>query len=115
MESKPWWVRPDPVLERLEARFDRAKGRLLRTDEGRWALVVQGTLQSEIEVFDTEMDATHAGFLHPSRKRFCVKPIVEREEPIFIRASLREGPLDPGPGLQPVSWREMPPGYEISP
>ncbi|WP_420436979.1 hypothetical protein [Candidatus Poriferisodalis sp.] len=88
MESKAWRVRPDPVLGRLEARFDRAKRRLLRTDEGRWALVVQGTLQSEIEVFDTETEAAHAGFLHPSRKRFCVKPIVKREEPIVISAAL---------------------------
>ena len=81
-------MRPDPVLDRLEDRFERAKRRLLRTDEGRWALVVQGTLQSEIEVYDTETEAVHAGFLHPSHKRFCVKPIVVREEPIVIGAAL---------------------------
>lgn len=88
MEPEARRVRVDPVLARLEARFERAKRRLIRSHEGRWALVVQGTLQSEIEVFDTETEATHAGFLHPSRKRFCVKPIVEREEPIVISAAL---------------------------
>ena len=88
-------MRPDPVLARLEARFERAKRRLLRSDEGRWALVVHGTLQSEIEVFDTEIEATHAGFLHPSRKRFCVKPIVKHEEPVVISAAL--APFQHGP------------------
>ena len=39
-------------------------------------------------MFDTETEATHAGFLHPSRKRFCVKPIVEHEQPIVISAAL---------------------------
>ena len=88
MESEARRVRTEPVLARLEARFERAKRRLMRSDEGRWALVVQGTPQSEIEVSATETEATHAGFLHPSRKRFCVKPIVEREQPIMISAAL---------------------------
>lgn len=96
MGSSAQYVRTDPVLERLEARFERAKRRLMRTDEGRWALVVHGTLQSEIEVFDTDLEATHAGFLHPSRKRFCVKPIVEREEPVVISAALGSLLHEPG-------------------
>ena len=102
-------MRPDPVLDRLEARFYRARRRLLRTDEGRWALVVQGTLQSEIEVYDTEVDAVHAGFLHSSRKRFCVKLIVECEEPIVIGGALRRDLLDPDARPTPVSRRHAPP------
>lgn len=102
------FMRHDPELDRLEERFYKARRRLLRTDEGRWALVVKGTLQSEIEVYDTELDAVHAGFLHASRKRFCVKPIVEREEPIVISAALRQDPLEPGPGFKPISWDHLP-------
>ena len=82
----------DTVLTRLEARFEKRRHRLLKTDAGRWVLVVDRTRQSDIEVFDSERDALAAGAQHPSRRRFCVEQIVETHE--VVHAAL--GPRDVG-------------------
>ncbi|WP_419922256.1 hypothetical protein [Candidatus Poriferisodalis sp.] len=90
----------DAVLARLEARFVKRRRRLLKTDAGRWALVVDRTRQSDIEVFDSERDALAAGAQHPSRRRFCVEQIVETRE--VVHAAL--GPREVG-AVMPASGR----------
>lgn len=73
----------DAKLAKLENRFEKRRPRLLRTHAGRWALVVDGTRASEIEVFDSEKEALAAGVQDPSRRRFCVRQIVESQEVVF--------------------------------
>ena len=80
----------DAVLARLEARFAKRRRRLLRTDAGRWALIIDRTRQGDIATFDTQHEALEAGAQHPSRRRFCVKQIVETDEVVLAALGPRE-------------------------
>lgn len=89
----------DAKLAKLEGRFDRRRPKLLRTDAGRWALVVDGTRASEIEIFDSQREALDAGAQHPSRRRFCVRHIVEVDEVVSAALGPRTvGAVLPGHG-----------------
>lgn len=83
------WPAPalDPILVRLERRFDRLRAKLVAEHEGRWALLHDrgARLVPELYVFDDQWDAIDAGYLDPEHRRFCVKRIVEDDEVIYLR------------------------------
>ena len=77
----------DPVLVRLERRFEWLRARIVVEHEGRWALLLDrgSRLVPEFSVFDDQWDAINAGYLDPEHRRFCVKRVVKVDEPIYIR------------------------------
>lgn len=77
----------DPILIRLEGRFDKLRRKLVTEHENRYALLFDrgSRLVPELQVFDDQWDAINAGSLDSERRRFCVKRIVLVDEPIFIR------------------------------
>ena len=83
------WPTPtlDPILIRLEQRFDKLRAELVAEHEGRWALLrYRGArLVPELDVFDDQWDAIDTGYLDPEHRRFCVKRIVEVDEVIYLR------------------------------
>ncbi|MDE0318983.1 MAG: hypothetical protein OXH86_14960 [Acidimicrobiaceae bacterium] len=74
--------RPDLILTRLEARFEKLRLGLLAEHEGRWALLFyRGAKRVPLlEIRDDERDAVRAGHADPEMRRFCVKQIVEHDE-----------------------------------
>lgn len=74
--------RPDLILTRLEARFEKLRLGLLAEHEGKWALLFyRGSKRVPLlEVWDDEWDAIRAGYADPETRRFCVKQIVEHDE-----------------------------------
>lgn len=74
--------RPDLILTRLEARFEKLRLGLLAEHEGKWALLFyRGSKRVPLlEVWDDEWDAIRAGYADPETRRFCVKQIVEYDE-----------------------------------
>ena len=76
-------MRPDPVLDRLEAAFSKRRSELLETHEGRWALFVQPRDKRRrpefIGCFDDEHQACEAGYRSTISRRFLVKEVLERD------------------------------------
>ena len=76
-------MRPDPVLDRLEAAFSKRRSELLATHEGRWALFVQPRDKRRrpelIGCFDDEHQACEAGYRSTIGRRFLVKEVLERD------------------------------------
>lgn len=74
--------RPDLILTRLEARFEKLRLGLLAEHEGKWALLFyRGSKRVPLlEVRDDERDAIRAGYADPEMRRFCVRQIVEHDE-----------------------------------
>ena len=74
---------PDPVLDRLEASFERQRSSMVRTQQGRWALMVVGRM-CKPEFFDTESEAVSAGFRTGDGRRFLVKEVLMEDREIYI-------------------------------
>ena len=74
--------RPDLILTRLEARFEKLRLGLLAEHEGKWALLFyRGTMQVPLlEIRGDEREAVRAGHADPEMRRFCVRQIVEHDE-----------------------------------
>ncbi len=81
-------MRPDPVLDRLEAAFNKRRTELLATDEGRWALFVQPNDKRYrpefIDCFDDGHQACDAGYRSTIGMRFLVKEILEEDRVISV-------------------------------
>ena len=77
----------DSILVRLELRFDRLRMKLVAEHEEQWALLIDrgSRLVPELQVFDDLWDAIDAGYGDPDGRRFCVKRIVEFDEPVVVR------------------------------
>lgn len=73
---------PDPVLDRLEASFERRRARMLRTHEGKWALMVYRRVSEPTEFFNTQWEATNAGFRKAAGGRFLVKQVLKEDRVI---------------------------------
>ena len=69
----------DPVIERLEASFDRRRAKMLKDHEGQWALLIYRRLSEPTEFFDTQREATDAGFRKANGGRFLVKQVLEED------------------------------------
>jgi len=82
------WMRLDPVLDRLEAAFDKHRAELLATDEGRWALFVQPNDKRFrprlLGCFDDEFGACDAGYRNTIGRRFLVREVLERDRVVSI-------------------------------
>lgn len=76
----------DPILIRLERRFDKLRRKLVAEHKDRYALLFNrgSRLVPELRVFDDQWDAINAGYLDPERRRFCVKQIVMVDKPVYI-------------------------------
>ena len=81
-------MRPDPVLDRLEAAFDKHRAELLATDGGRWALFVQPNDKRFrprlLGCFDAEFDACDAGYRNTIGRRFLVKEVLAQDRVVSI-------------------------------
>lgn len=81
-------MRPDPVLDRLEAAFDKHRAELLSKDEGRWALFVQPKDKRRrpefMGCFDDEHQACDAGFGSRIGRRFLVREVLEEDRVVSI-------------------------------
>ena len=77
-------MEPDPVIERLEAAFDRRRAKMLQAHEGQWALLMYRRLSEPTEFFDTQRQATDAGFRKAAGGRFLVKQVLEEDRVYFI-------------------------------
>lgn len=77
-------MKSDPVLERLEAAFDRRRAKMLRDHEGQWALMIYRRLSEPTEFFDTQREATNAGFRKAAGSRFLVKQVLKEDRVYFI-------------------------------
>lgn len=81
-------MRPDPILDKLEAAFERRRAELLTTDEGRWALFAQPRDQRFrprfLGCFDDEFDACDAGYRNTVGRRFLVKEVLEKDRVISV-------------------------------
>lgn len=75
---------PDPVIERLEAAFERRRAKMLKDHEGEWALMIYRRLGEPTEFFDTQREATDAGFREASGNRFLVKQVLKEDRVYFI-------------------------------
>ena len=73
---------PDPVLDRLEAAFDRRRARMLKTHEGQWALMIYRRLGEPTEFFDTAHDAVAAGYRRAAGQRFLIKQVLKEDRVI---------------------------------
>jgi len=71
----------DPILARLEARFEKLRPGLVAEHAGKWALLFyRGSRHVPLlEVWDDEWDAIRAGYADQALRRFCVKQIVESD------------------------------------
>lgn len=74
----------DPVLDRLEASFERRRAKMLRDHEGEWALMIYRRVSEPTEFFDTQREATDAGFRKASGSRFLVKQVLKEDRVYFI-------------------------------
>lgn len=79
---------PDPVLDKLEAAFERRRGELLSTDEGRWALFVQPDDKRRrpelVGCYDDEFEACSVGFSSRIGRRFLIKEVLEQDRVVSI-------------------------------
>ena len=74
---------PDPILDKLEATFERRRAELLATEKGRWALFVQPNDKRRrpelVGCFDDEFEAGAAGFGNGIGRRFLIKEVLEQD------------------------------------
>ena len=81
-------MRPDPVLDRLEAAFSKRRSELLATHEGRWALFVQPRDKRRrpelIGCFDDAHQACDAGYGSMIGRRFLVKEVLKQDRVISV-------------------------------
>lgn len=70
---------PDPVIDRLEASFERRRAKMLKDHEGKWALMIYRRLSEPTEFFDTQREATNAGFRKAAGGRFFVKQVLKED------------------------------------
>lgn len=81
-------MRPDPILDKLEAAFERRRAELLTTDEGRWALFVQPRDKRFrprfLGCFDDEFDACDAGYRNMIGRRFLVREVLAQDRVVSI-------------------------------
>jgi hypothetical protein len=75
-------VTPDPVLDRLEASFERRRARMLRTHEGKWALMIYRRISEPTEFFRTADEAVDAGYRKAAGQRFLVKQVLAKDRVI---------------------------------
>ena len=75
---------PDPVMDRLEASFERRRAKMLRDHEGEWALMIYRRVSEPTEFFDTQREATNAGFRKARGQRFLVKQVLKEDRVYFI-------------------------------
>ena len=68
----------------MEAAFDRRRAEMLKTHEGEWALLIYRRLSEPTEFFDTQREATDAGFHRASGGRFLVKQVLEEDRVYLI-------------------------------
>ena len=73
---------PDPVMDRLEASFERRRTRMLKDHEGKWALMIYLRVGEPTEFFDTAHDAVSAGYRKAAGQRFLVKQILKEDRVI---------------------------------
>lgn len=75
----------DPILARLERRFDWLRAKLVVEHEGQWALLFDRgrRLVPELHILDDEWDAIRSGYADPDLRRFCVKQVASVDEPVF--------------------------------
>ena len=81
-------MRPDPILDKLEAAFEKRRAELLTTDEGRWALFVQPHDKrfrpAFVGCFDDEHQACSAGFRSMIGRRFLIREVLEQDRVVSI-------------------------------
>jgi len=79
---------PDPVMDKLEAAFERQRARLLATDEGRWAVFVQPRDMRRrpklIGCFDDEFEALDEGYRNAVGCRLMVSEVLRQDRVISI-------------------------------
>ena len=75
---------PDPVIERLEASFERRRARMLKGHEGKWALMIYRRVSEPTEFFKTQEEAVRAGFRKGRGQRFLVKQVLKQDREIYI-------------------------------
>ena len=79
---------PDPILDKLEAAFEKRRAELLATEEGRWALFVQPNDKRRrpelVGCFDDEFEACSAGFRSGIGRRFLIKEVLEKDRVVTI-------------------------------
>lgn len=77
-------MEPDPVIERLEASFERRRGKMLKDHEGKWALMIYRRVSEPTEFFDTQDEAVRAGFRKARGQRFLVKQVLKQDREIYV-------------------------------
>lgn len=75
---------PDPVLDRLEASFERRREKMLKDHEGKWALMIYRRLSEPTEFFDTSHEAVSAGYRKAAGQRFLVKQVLKEDRVYHI-------------------------------
>lgn len=81
-------MRPDPILDKLEAAFERCRAELLTTEKGRWAVFVQPRDRRRrpeyLGCFDDEHAACAAGFGSTIGRRFLIREVLEQDRVVSI-------------------------------
>ncbi len=75
---------PDPVMDRLEASFERRRAKMLREHEGEWALLIYRRVTEPTEFFPTSNDAVGAGYRKAAGQRFLVKQVLKEDRVYYI-------------------------------
>ena len=72
------------MIERLEASFERRRGKMLKDHEGKWALMIYRRVSEPTEFFDTQDEAVRAGFRKARGQRFLVKQVLKQDREIYV-------------------------------
>ncbi|MCY4663217.1 MAG: hypothetical protein OXC00_00970 [Acidimicrobiaceae bacterium] len=75
---------PDPVLDRLEASFERRRAKMIKSHEGEWALLIYRRLGEPVEFYDNMHDAVSAGYRKAAGQRFLVKQVLSEDRVIVV-------------------------------
>ena len=75
---------PDPVMDRLEASFERRRAKMMKSHEGEWALLIYRRLSEPPEFFDNMHDAVSAGYQKAAGQRFLVKQVLNEDRVIVV-------------------------------
>lgn len=75
---------PDPVMDRLEASFERRRAKMMKSHEGKWALLIDRRLGEPLEFFDNMHDAVSAGYRKAGGQRFLVKQVLNEDRVIVV-------------------------------
>ena len=82
---------PDPVMDRLEASFERRRATMVNSYEGKWALMIYRRLAEPVQFFDTAHDAVNAGYRRAAGQRFLVKQVLKEDRVISITRLMTGG------------------------